>query len=122
MLFRLAENELIEAMAKRARRDMEQQEDQRMCDEIGMGVELGTHKVFDEKNYRRALLQLTKKQLIDALVREAELRYSGDCNISDYRRASDSQQGKIRNLTADLTKWKNAARRMAEALNSLVNI
>jgi hypothetical protein len=122
-MFASAEHEIVSAIAARAYKDIAEKEDRQMAREIEIGQDNKVlHKAFDAKGYRKAIQSLTKKQLIDALVREAELRHSGDCNIYDYRQGSDDQLRKITNLTADLTKWRTAARRMAEALSSLVNL
>ena len=132
-----AEAELVAIVAKKAYDELVKQEDKEMMEDIadayGPGMLGATaanygqeHKAFDRKEYKRLVSGMTKAQLLDALINEAEARYNEQCVSSDLRRGMKEAEMALerQKITSSATihHWKTTAMHLSDAVQSLVTM
>ena len=126
------ESEIMNSMAAKAILDLTQQEDKRVMKKMAAGSSCtgcympdpGEFKAFDKAEYRRLIKGMTKEEMFRQLMAEAESRYNFDCEVKSLRfqlqeldHVLESQK-----ISSDATiyKWKNVAKHLSDAVQSLV--
>jgi hypothetical protein len=112
-----AQWEIIEMLAEKARKEMIEVEDERTMNDL---EEAPLHKAFDREYYLTQVKGLKKEELLESLINEAHIRYNMQCELADARFDLGRFKTKLRQIRAELDKWKLVARNFHKSVQLLM--